>query len=721
MTVVLFVSSVDLICFCLTVDDCCLATLRTLTTKPNTMNCNIFQVPTVSQKEVQPEFRHFLSDDAIPWDNLIKAAGKRTKKDVSSFEAFTDVVIDLASKESMKEKSNPSILRMGAEAGLLRGRLAECLFISDGSSDPDILSLRAICLFVLSDTKGIIEALKMMESEIGKNSPPGHQVKLSTVKILLAAAEKDTSVITCIMEFDNLLEAYPEQVEKPTIETMFALYVVGFLLREVGQLDRAAHIVDTLEEMARSRNHRMMLALVENLRGNICSFRGEFDRAKEHYLRLQSASAKLSFDLGHAMALNNLGNLMLSMLKLEEAFGYLDGALELMQVEYGKIMPLTNLGELSIIMGRYEDAEKYLTQAIRIDEKVKRGILEPYTWYAVLLTKTSRFPEARKYLKKAKAMAKSSEKPLEQGAYLYARGVYDTSQHKFAAAIKHFEKALRTAKDNDILELLVHVKPQLAKMYVESHSITKDPEDITSAAYHIGDLIQISKEQGLQDLYAEALLLRSDIMKLAGKRLEAKGDLERALSVASFTGNYRLEEEANIRLREVIAPEAQAMEMDREGFSKAIDRVSAFKPAGSLKQVPTPTVSALIAIDRTSGLPEYVYYFDTKVQVDSSLVSGFVTAISSFTNELMETQGLLRSINHEGFALLMEHTESRTVALVASEETFDIRYLLREFSLKFDEKYPTPEASRGIDSKDYDNADDLVKQVFAAAMATREA
>ncbi|MEE8181873.1 MAG: hypothetical protein V3T87_01005, partial [Candidatus Thorarchaeota archaeon] len=122
-----------------------------------------------------------------------------------------------------------------------------------------------------------------------------------------------------------------------------------------------------------------------------------------------------------------------------------------------------------------------------------------------------------------------------------------------------------------------------------------------------------------------------------------------------------------------------------------------------------------------SGLPEYVYYFDTKVQVDSSLVSGFVTAISSFTNELMETQGLLRSINHEGFALLMEHTESRTVALVASEETFDIRYLLREFSLKFDEKYPAPEALRGIDSKDYDNADDLVKQVFAAVMATREA
>jgi len=210
-------------------------------------------------------------------------------------------------------------------------------------------------------------------------------------------------------------------------------------------------------------------------------------------------------------------------------------------------------------------------------------------------------------------------------------------------------------------------------------------------------------------------------MKLAGKRLEDKGDLERALSVASFTAISTLEEEANVRLRAVIAPEAQAMEMDREGFSKAIDRVSAFKSAGSLKQVPTPTVSALIAIDRTSGLPEYVYYFDTKVKVDSSLVSGFVTAISSFTNELMETQGLLRSINHEGFALLMEHTESRTVALVASEETFDIRYLLREFSMKFDEKYPKSEASRGINSKDYDDAKDLVMQVFTSVMGTREA
>jgi tetratricopeptide (TPR) repeat protein len=683
------------------------------------MNRNIFQVRTVLQKDVQPEFKHFLSDDAIPWDKLLKAADKRTKKDITPFEAFTDAAIELASKESMKEKSNPSIIRLGVEAGLLRGRLAECLFISDGSNDPDILSLRAICLFALSDTKEIAEALKTMESIIGNDSPLSHQVKLSTVKILLAAAERDTSVITCIMEFDNLLEAHPEQVENPTIETMFALYVVGFLLREVGQLDRAAHIVDTLEEMARFKNHRMMLALVENLRGNICSFRGEFDRAKEHYLRFQSASAKLSFDLGHAMALNNLGNLMLSMLKLEEAFDYLDSALELMQVEYGKIMPLTNLGELSIIMGRYEEAEKYLTQAIRIDEKVKRGILEPYTWYAVLLTKTSRYPEARKYLKKAKAMAKSSEKPLEQGAYLYARGVYDTSQHKFDAAIKHFEKALRTAKENNIIELLVHAKPQLARMYVESHSVTHDPEDITSAAYHIGDLIQISKEQGLQDLYAEALLLRSDIMKLAGKRLEAKGDLERAMSVAAFTGNSRLEEEAGVRLREITA--SQAMQMDREGFSKAIDRVSAFKPAGGPRKVPTPTVSALIAIDRISGLPEYVYHFDTKVQVDSSLISGFVTAISSFTNELMETQGLLRSINHEGFALLMEHTESRTVALVVSEETFDVRYLLREFSKKFDEKYPAPEVSKGIDSKDYDDADDLVMQTFAAMMAMQEA
>jgi hypothetical protein len=132
-------------------------------------------------------------------------------------------------------------------------------------------------------------------------------------------------------------------------------------------------------------------------------------------------------------------------------------------------------------------------------------------------------------------------------------------------------------------------------------------------------------------------------------------------------------------------------------------------------------VSALIAIDRVSGLPEYVYYFDTKVQVDSSLVSGFVTAISSFTNELMETKGLLRSINHEGFALLMEHTESRTVTLVASEETFDVRYLLREFSQKFDEKYPTPEVSGGIDSRDYDDADDLIMQVFAAVMVKPEA
>jgi hypothetical protein len=102
-----------------------LVTLRPLTTKSNTINCNSSQVRTVLQKEVQPEFRHFLSDNAIPWDNLIKATSKRTKKDIGPFEAFTDAAIELASKESMKEKPNPSIIRMGVEASLLRGRLAE--------------------------------------------------------------------------------------------------------------------------------------------------------------------------------------------------------------------------------------------------------------------------------------------------------------------------------------------------------------------------------------------------------------------------------------------------------------------------------------------------------------------------------------------------------------------------------------------------------------------
>ncbi|MFW9850005.1 MAG: hypothetical protein ACFFF4_12780 [Candidatus Thorarchaeota archaeon] len=663
----------------------------------------------MTAQEVPPEFIHMKSRSTIPWGEIEKDVHSRVQEGTDYFAAFTDSVIDLATKECMKEVQSNDILALGVQACLTRGRLAEALFISTGSHSIEVLSLRCIVLFTLSDTEGLAAALKEIEETVSEEAPSSDQVRLSTAKVLLAAAERDTSVIVAVMEFDNLLETYPEQVEEPLTETMFTLYVVGDLLRVVGEEARAERINDTLQDMALKGNHRMFLALSENLRGNICNLSGSFQKAERHYLRVKEISEILSFNLGLAVAYNNLGTLRANILKLEESVEFFKKAYQLMDTDATKTPPLANMAEISLLLGKYDEAEEYLTEAIRIEEKTQFGTIEVYAWYVILLVRTNREKEAKKTLQIVKERAATSEKPLHQAAYLLAKGAYDTYRKKWSLATNAFEKVVKIGRDKSLFDLLVRGEMNLAQTHMLAHQDSGDVEELNRAVSHLDDLIQIAKEQGLQHLYAEALLLRSDIFRIAGKKLEAKGDTERALSVANYVEDSRLQEHARhqLDLIEGRSPET----VSESDISEKMQRVAAFKPAGTFKAVPRPDIHVLITLDRESGLSEYVYHFNSEIEMDSGLIGGFISAITTFSSEVMGKIGMLRSINHEGFTLMMEHTDTRIVTLIAQQESFDIRYLLREFASQLEKMLPEIQLE-DIQEGTFDRVDELVMKIF---------
>ncbi|MFW9811442.1 MAG: tetratricopeptide repeat protein [Candidatus Thorarchaeota archaeon] len=668
----------------------------------------------MSRKSVPPEFTSLLEDEEIPWDEIIETTRIRYKKKVKLIEAFTDTVVELATRESMKSNPRLGVLVLGLHACLVRGRLAEALFLSNDSEDIRVQSLRAIVLFVLAEAETLRKLVTDMESRVEESSAPADRVRLSTAKVLASAAERDTSVVVSIIEFDNLLEQNPEQIEEPLIETMFTLYVVGTLLREIGQSLRAARIADTLEDMIKPTKHRMFQALVENLRGHIANLQGDFRKAEEHYLELHKISEELSFELGIAMALNNLGTLRINSLKFEEALEYFKSSLELMQVESGKIVSLANLGEISTILSRQKEAEDYLKEGIRLDKKLQRGTIEVYSWYCVLLSRTGRIKESNKQLEIAEEIWKTTERPLQKGAYLFAKGIHESSNNNLDLAIDTFEELLVLAKDNALFEFLVRAELELASTYVKAYMQSEAPEHISRAAYHLNDLIHISNEQGLQTLYAEALLIRSDMYALASQRLEAKTDLEKVISLSSTLDDTRLEKKARSKLKIVSSEDIAPLKLERSELTKSLDRLTGFKPAaGRLKEIPTPNLHSLIVIDRGSGLPIYVYHFDSTLEMDSSMIGGFISAITAFSDELLGDKALLRSINHEGFTVMMEYSPERVVTLIADQETFDVRYMLRTFGQKFNITYPMEITTRGVDPTEFKDAEILVKKVFS--------
>jgi len=669
-------------------------------------------VEIVRKKFVPAEFDSYSEDESIPWNEIVSEIEKPEKKGIDSIQAITNAVAKIASKESMKDNPNPRIIAAGIHASLIRGRLAEALFISTDAHDVEVLALRAIVLFVLSDVKGLRKVLDELNEMVTDDSPSSDQVRLSTVKVLLAAVEQDTSVIMCVMEFDSLLESNPEQVEDPLVETMFTLYVVGTLLREVGQANRASRIVDTLEDMATQKNHRMFLALVENLRGHICNLRGHFKQGEKHYVKFRTISESLGFKLGIAMSLNNLGTLRLNSLLLEEGLDFFKASLELMDMESGRVVALANLGEITVVLGRYEEAEKYLIEGIRLEKKTKTRVIELYTWYSILLAKSGQLKDSLKYLKLAENIASSSERPMQKAAYLFAKGNYSAAQNNHDEAISIFEELLEVSRKDEIFEFLVRAELELASTYLKAYQKTKSNNHLSNAGYHLTDLIQLAKEQGIQALYAEALLARSDMFMITGQDFEAKGDIERALSIAQFVEDVRLEKEAQARLRLMTSP-PEISTIEDTPVEKTLDRLGGFKPAsGKLREIPQPSLHTLITLDKRTGLPIFVHHFDEKLKMDSILIGGFISAITAFSNELLGQSGLLRSINHEGFTVMMEHKECWIVTLVANQESFDVRYKLRTFAQAFYDEFKEIEVNDRTEENVFDKAQGLIKIIF---------
>jgi tetratricopeptide (TPR) repeat protein len=669
-------------------------------------------VGTLSRKVVPSEFDSYIEDESIPWDEISSEANTMEKEGIDSFQAITNTIAKIASKESMKDQPNPRVIAAGIHACLIRGRIAEALFMSTDSQDVEVLALRAIVLFVLSDKQGLREVSNQLSAIVTKESPPSDQVRLSTIKVLLAAIEQDTSVIMCVMEFDSLLETYPEQVENPLIETMFTLYVVGTLLREVGQANRASHIADTLEDMATQKSHRMFLALVENLRGHICNLRGEFSQGEKHYVAFRTISESLGFKLGIAMALNNLGTLRLNSILLEESLDFFRASLELMDMESGRTVALANLGEISVVLGRYEEAERYLLEGIRLEEKTQTHVIELYTWYSIMLARTSKFQESLKYLEISEKMANSSEKPMQKAAYLFACGNFNACRNDYNAAITIYEELLEVSKKEEIFEFLVRAELELASTYLKAYQKTKFIDYLSNAGYHLNDLIQIAKEQGIQALYAEALLARSDMFTIAGQNFEAKGDIERALSIAQYIEDVRLEKEAKTRLR-LMASYTEVSTIAETPVERTLDRLSGFKPAaGKLREIIQPNLHTLITIDIRTGLPVFVHHFDEKLKMDSLLIGGFISAITAFSNELLGQSGLLRSINHEGFTAMIEHKEFWIVTLIADQESFDVRYKLRTFTQVFNDEFKGIEVNDNTETNPFEKAKGIIDIIF---------
>ena len=93
-----------------------------------------------------------------------------------------------------------------------------------------------------------------------------------------------------------------------------------------------------------------------------------------------------------------------------------------------------------------------------------------------------------------------------------------------------------------------------------------------------------------------------------------------------------------------------------------------------------PIILYMLRVIDEGGLPLYSYKFSRKESIDDLLVSGLISAIINFSAEVLgKGTETLRSINHEGRAVIIEKQENIMAVLVADTETFESRLQVRKF------------------------------------------
>lgn len=99
-----------------------------------------------------------------------------------------------------------------------------------------------------------------------------------------------------------------------------------------------------------------------------------------------------------------------------------------------------------------------------------------------------------------------------------------------------------------------------------------------------------------------------------------------------------------------------------------------------------PRIYALFIINR-NGVPLFTKTYAPS-KVEPNLVSGFLTAVSSFIREISpEQKGVLKSIDAEDMKIMLESGENTVCALVVDYEDKLSREALRALVEKFEEKY----------------------------------
>ena len=288
--------------------------------------------------------------------------------------------------------------------------------------------------------------------------------------------------------------------------------------------------------------------------------------------------------------------------------------------------------------------------------------------------------------------------------YFFYKGMYHQKKVDLATAVKFFERSLEFFENQVILEGILYTYAALADSYFEMYRITDNNEFALKFLYFVDNLIDVTHE--IKHLiYIDAILTKAGYYRFRNMENEAEQCLKLGIKFAEENNfSDRIEE------LKIILEEKKSLIQELRGSRKLFSKIRKFS-FGTHKKIPI-ILYFLLVIDE-GGLPLYSYNFSKKQDIDDLLISGLISAIINFSQEVLgKGVETLRSITHEGRAVIIERQENIMAVLVSDNETFESRLQVRKFLKEAMSKIKKKVSARPINQEEFQP---IVESVFAEA------
>jgi hypothetical protein len=255
-----------------------------------------------------------------------------------------------------------------------------------------------------------------------------------------------------------------------------------------------------------------------------------------------------------------------------------------------------------------------------------------------------------------------------------------------------------------VVACFLHLAEVEVAMFVEDNEFPH----LEKASLFLSRVEQIANEQSYPNVIVEVSILKAELLKAKGMKDEAQQSLSEALEFCRRRGMKTIQK----RVQDAI--EQLDVEESKSDVAKRVMNLigNVVVPSGKALEIPFEILGCIVIV-RDAGVEAYSRYLDKRLTSDPSMVAALISAVSSFTHELREDAGgELHSIVHHDIAVLLEHGELTTCALLSDKDTYDARAALRRFLERFEQHYNKELKKFDGGLRIFESADEIFDEVL---------